>query len=222
MSGINNAAKTGPVPRPMSEDDRIPGDARDGWPTAPAHALDGARRLAYLREAFEDARWLRHGRQAAEASTGAARDFKRKLRRLYLPWAYSVKDVLRSRTDGTSPLVTSLKSETARKIIKSAVALAVAVLVGWGPTQRLMQTTSVEAIVNAPLITLRSPIDGELSPGPNLLAVGASLAPGTPILKVIDRRADRARLDELRRGVGLLYRRRPVCRGRSIGRPSWS
>jgi hypothetical protein len=35
-----------------------------------------------------------------------------------------------------------------------------------GATQRFMQTTGVEAIVNAPLITLRSPIDRELRRGP--------------------------------------------------------
>jgi len=112
------------------------------------------------------------------------------------------------------PLADALKSETSRKILKTAIALAIAVLVGWGPTQRLMQTTSVEAIVNAPLITLRSPIDGELASTLDVLAVGAAYAPGTPILKIIDRRADRARLDDLRRAVGLLEEERTALQAK--------
>ncbi|MFM9849416.1 MAG: HlyD family secretion protein [Hyphomicrobiaceae bacterium] len=175
---------------------------------AQMNALDGNERIAYLREALEDARWLQHGRRTADTGTGAVRSFKRKWQRLYLPWAHSVRDGLWQREDGATPLADALKSETSRKVLKTAIALAIAVLVGWGPTQRLMQTTSVEAIVNAPLITLRSPIDGELASTPDVLAVGAAYAPGTPILKIIDRRADRARLDDLRRTVGLLEEER--------------
>jgi multidrug resistance efflux pump len=167
-------------------------------------ALDGNERFAYLRESLEDARWLRHGRQATETGTDALRNLERKWRRLYLPWAHSIKDGLWRRADGTTPLTDALKSETSRKVLKTAIALAIAVLVGWGPTQRLMQTTSVEAIVNAPLITLRSPIDGEIAATPDVLAVGTSFSPGTPIAKIVDRRADRARLDDLRRMIGQL------------------
>ena len=47
-----------------------------------------------------------------------------------------------------------------RRSIKSAAALAVAGMVVWLPVQRLFQTTSVEAIVNARTLTLRAPIDG--------------------------------------------------------------
>lgn len=165
-------------------------------------AFDGNERIAYLREALEDARWLQHGRQATETGTDALRTLKRKWRRLYLPWAHSVKDGLWRRADGATPLADLLKSETSRKVLKTAVALAIAILVGWGPTQRLMQTTSVEAVVNAPLITLRSPIDGELVS--TALTVGSSYAPNTPIAKISDRRADRARLDDLRRMIGQL------------------
>lgn len=189
--------------RSRSQADAIPGPehiaAEDRHRAEHVNALDGNQRIAYLREALEDARWLKHSRQAAETGSGAMRALKRKWQRLYLPWAHSVRDGSWQWPD-TASLAEVLKTETARKVLKTAVALAIAVLVGWGPTQRLMQTTSVEAIVNAPLITLRSPIDGELVS--TALSVGTSYAPGTPIVKISDRRADRARLDDLRRAIG--------------------
>jgi multidrug resistance efflux pump len=201
MSGLQSAERSSPQADTISSVDRAP--AEDERHAEQMNALE---RIAHLREALEDARWLRHGRKAAETGTGAVRSLKRKWQRLYLPWAHGIRDGLWRRTDSATPLADALKSETSRKILKTAIALAIAVLVGWGPTQRLMQTTSVEAIVNAPLITLRSPIDGELAS--TVLSVGASYAPGTPIVKISDRRADRARLDDLRRMIGALEEER--------------
>jgi multidrug resistance efflux pump len=97
-----------------------------------------------------------------------------------------------------------------RKLLKSALGLAVVIVVGWGPAQRLMQTTSVEAIVNARLVTLRTPIEGRVAPALAKLAIGASVAPGTPLLRVVNPRADRSRLDELRRLIERLDHERPV------------
>ncbi len=67
-----------------------------------------------------------------------------------------------------------------RRSIKSAAALALAGLVVWLPVQRLFQTTSVEAIVNARTLTLRAPIDGIVSVAPTSLAVGATFKADTP------------------------------------------
>lgn len=86
-----------------------------------------------------------------------------------------------------------------RRSIKSAAALAVAALVIWLPVQRLFQTTSVEAIVNARTLTLRAPIDGVVSSAPASLAVGATFPAGTPLLHITNSRADRTRFDDLRR-----------------------
>lgn len=212
MSRLKSAKRSSQQIDAISGVDRLaPADERRA---EKVQGFDAGQRIAYLQEALEDARWLKHGRRAADTGTGAARSFKRRWQRLYLPWANSVKDGLWRRADGTTPLADALKSETSRKVLKTAIALAIAVLVGWGPAQRLMQTTSVEAIVNAPLITLRSPIDGELMPTPDVLAVGASYAPGTPILKIVDRRADRARLDDLRRSIGLLQEEREALQAK--------
>ncbi len=86
-----------------------------------------------------------------------------------------------------------------RRSLKSAAALAVAALVIWLPVQRLFQTTSVEAIVNARTLTLRAPIDGVVSSAPASLAIGATFPAGTPLLHITNSRADRTRFDDLRR-----------------------
>ena len=48
-------------------------------------------------------------------------------------------------------------------VVKSLFAIAVALALGWLPAQRLLATTSAEAVVNARVITLRAPIEGEVT-----------------------------------------------------------
>ena len=86
-----------------------------------------------------------------------------------------------------------------RRAVKSAVALAVAAVVVWIPTQRLLQATSVEAVVNARTLTLRAPIEGAVSPALTDLAVGTTFQTETPLLRVTDSRVDRSRFDDLQR-----------------------
>jgi multidrug resistance efflux pump len=86
-----------------------------------------------------------------------------------------------------------------RRTVKSCVAFAVAAAVVWMPVQRLLQTTSVEAVVNARTLTLRAPIDGIVSPAPADLSVGATLEAGTPLFRITDSRADRSRFDDVQR-----------------------
>jgi multidrug resistance efflux pump len=86
-----------------------------------------------------------------------------------------------------------------RRSAKSAAALAIVGLVVWIPTQRLFQTTSVEAIVNARTLTLRAPIDGIVLSALTDFAVGATFPSGTPLLRISNSRADRTRFDDLRR-----------------------
>jgi multidrug resistance efflux pump len=92
----------------------------------------------------------------------------------------------------------------ARKGIKSLLAIAVAVALGWIPVQRLLATTSAEATVNARLINLRAPIDGRVAIVAQGLAVGNPVEPGEKLLEVTNARADRGRLDDLRRTVNAL------------------
>ncbi|HXF53674.1 MAG TPA: HlyD family efflux transporter periplasmic adaptor subunit [Hyphomicrobiaceae bacterium] len=103
---------------------------------------------------------------------------------------------------------------TIRRLLKTAIGLALVVIVGWGPAQRLMQTTSVEAVVNARLVTLRTPIEGQVIAAQARLTVGATVAAGTPLLTIVNSRADRTRLDELRRLVERLEHDRQLLRAK--------
>lgn len=96
-----------------------------------------------------------------------------------------------------APLLSTILS---RRAAKSAVALVAAVVIGWIPLSRLLQTSSAEAVVNARLVTLRAPIAGEVT-GLSLAQVGTTLESGTPLLAIHNTRTDRSRLDELLRAA---------------------
>jgi multidrug resistance efflux pump len=91
-----------------------------------------------------------------------------------------------------------------RRFLKTAVGLLIAVTAGWMPVRSLLETTSTEAVINARLVTLRAPIEGEIAPTSARLAVGTELQPGDPFLRIINRRAERGRLDDLRRLIAQL------------------
>ena len=95
------------------------------------------------------------------------------------------------------------------RFIKTALAVALVGIIGWGPLQTLLRPTSVEAVVNARLVTLKSPIAGEVSAG-TLPALGAALSGGEKLLRIVNPRADRGRVDDLRRAVAELNDERPA------------
>ena len=77
------------------------------------------------------------------------------------------------------------------------LSLGVAAAVGFVPLRGLLPTSSVEAVINARVTTLRAPTDGEVQLGPNPLAFGTSVARGDVLLRIINGRADRSRVDDL-------------------------
>lgn len=85
-----------------------------------------------------------------------------------------------------------------RRLIKTAAGLAIVLMVGWMPVRALLETTSTEAVINARLITLRAPIEGQIQ-GLTSLTVGSEMTPGTPLVSIANPRAERGRLDDLRR-----------------------
>jgi multidrug resistance efflux pump len=89
-------------------------------------------------------------------------------------------------------------------IIKSAVALLVALVLGWMPVQRLLATTSTEAVINARLVTVRTPIAGEVSALSANLEAGQAFHAGDVLLTVKNPRADNVNLDNLKRSVAQL------------------
>lgn len=112
-----------------------------------------------------------------------------------------------------SPAV-PLKSPWPRRLIKTAVGLAVAGVVVWTPVMRMLSLTSAEAVVNARLVTLRSPIEGEIKDFAIAPEVGAKTEKGRLVLRMANPRADRARLDDLRRMIAQVDGERPAIAAR--------
>ncbi len=100
-------------------------------------------------------------------------------------------------------------SRTLRRYMKAAAGIVIVAVFGWLPLKAFFQTSSVEAVVNSRLVTLRSPIDGKVSAASNLSGDLGIIAEGTLILRVINPRGDRVRLDDLRRQLSRSEHERP-------------
>ena len=84
-------------------------------------------------------------------------------------------------------------------VLKSAVALLIAIILGWMPLQRLLATTSAEAIINARVIVVRAPIEGEVAAQADNLEVGKEFHRGDELLTVKNPRSDQTYLGNLNR-----------------------
>jgi multidrug resistance efflux pump len=96
------------------------------------------------------------------------------------------------------------------RALKSAIGLAIVVIAGVGPLQRLFELSSVDAVVNARLVSLRAPIDGRIEDADSAPTIGAAASKGRPMLRIVNSRADRSRLDDLQRTVDQAEAERPV------------
>ncbi|MGZ5871022.1 MAG: HlyD family secretion protein [Bradyrhizobium sp.] len=94
------------------------------------------------------------------------------------------------------------------RALKSALGLAVIVIAGVGPVQRLLEFSSLEAVVNARLVSIRAPIDGRIEDFAP--AIGTTVPKGRLMLHISNSRADRARLDDLQRLVDQTEGERPA------------
>jgi len=103
-----------------------------------------------------------------------------------------------------------------RRALKSALGLAIVVIAGVGPVQRLLELSSVEAVVNARLVSLRAPIEGRIESVDMLPTIGAAAPKGQLMLRISNSRADRARLDDLQRQVDQAEAERPVIAKRLL------
>jgi len=103
------------------------------------------------------------------------------------------------------------------RALKSASGLAIIAIVGVGPMQRLFEFSTVDAVVNARLVSLRAPIDGKVDTVPFSPTVGAAARAGASILRISNSRADRSRLDDLRRLIDQIESERAAMLGR-LGR----
>jgi multidrug resistance efflux pump len=100
------------------------------------------------------------------------------------------------------------------RAVKSALGLGVIIIAGVGPVQRLLQFSSVEAVVNARLVSLRSPIDGKIEDADFAPIIGATAPKGRIMLRISNSRADRARLDDLHRLIDQIESERPSIANR--------
>ena len=121
-----------------------------------------------------------------------------------------------ARDVGNAPAWYRPSSTVTRRAIKTLAALALAIALGWMPLKRLFLVTSAEATVNARVITLRSPIDGQIVDWKQNSGVGTALHSGETVLRIENARADRSRLDELRRNRSTLADQRKASADRLV------
>lgn len=96
-----------------------------------------------------------------------------------------------------------------RRSLKIAAGLAVIAIFGWLPLRAMWQNSSVEAVLNSRLVTLRAPIGGRVAAAPAAIKDQAHLDAGMVVLRVVNSRGDRSRLDDLRRQKSRLENERP-------------
>ena len=129
-------------------------------------------------------------RHAAE--TTDARSIQWSLERLQAPPASDTTQ----RAAESKPA--ALPAGLVRRLVKIALGLALVATLGWEPLRGMLTTTSAEALVNARVETIRSPIEGIVASVPDGAQDWGASAPA-PHLRIVDPLADHARLDDLRR-----------------------
>ena len=127
----------------------------------------------------------------AEARPFDARSMQAELER-------SLSSINESETAAAAAKTSFVFGAASRRIAKICVGVVLVVSFGWSPMRAMLATTSVEALVNVRIETIRSPIDGFVELGTEGVRSWRAPAP-PPLLRVVDKTADHARLYELRR-----------------------
>ncbi len=99
----------------------------------------------------------------------------------------------------SSPILAPRRVLRTATAVKSLLAIAAAVALGWAPVQRLLATTSAEAVVNARIVTLRAPIEGEVTMAHSGTDIGSPFRVDQNILTIRNPRADASPLTGLTR-----------------------
>lgn len=93
-------------------------------------------------------------------------------------------------------------SPMSSRILKTVAGLAILLTVGWMPMQRLFQVSSVEAVVNAQVVTIRAPIGGVIAEGLEGLRVGSTVPAGWKLATVANARADHIAIERAAEELG--------------------
>ena len=94
------------------------------------------------------------------------------------------------------------KSRIPVRFVKVALGIAIVAVFGWMPLRTLLQPTSVEAIVNSRVVTVRAPIEGEVTAALTGLSGSGVIEKNESLLHIRNVRADRTRLDSLNDRLG--------------------
>jgi multidrug resistance efflux pump len=88
-------------------------------------------------------------------------------------------------------------SPLTRHLSKTVLGLGMVGILGFIPVQKLLPTSGIEAVINAHVITLSAPIDGEVRTSSSLPEFGTPFARGDLLLHITNDRADHLRADDL-------------------------
>jgi multidrug resistance efflux pump len=109
--------------------------------------------------------------------------------------------------DRPGPLFTTAasiaKSRRTKQIIKTLIGILLIVAAGWAPTLRLFQVSSVEAVINARVVTMRTPIEGIVQFQRDMNDLNAVLEDGMLIASVSNQRVDKGQANDLTKQIEL-------------------
>lgn len=125
-------------------------------------------------------------------------DVHRQIARVREEFAPGTQEDVQGETIANSPAPKPPR-KWVRQSIKVAIGVAMVAIGGIGPLQRLFEASSVDAVVNARVVTLRAPIDGTVQDDLAGLRIGQLAHDRTALLHLVNDRADRSRYDDLRR-----------------------
>jgi multidrug resistance efflux pump len=102
----------------------------------------------------------------------------------------------------------------ARRLSQTVLGLGIVGVLAFIPVQKLLPASDVEAVINARVITLSAPIDGEVQTGPSLPEFGVPFERGDLLLRIVNGHADRSRIDDLAREIQRLNDEHPSIAAR--------
>ena len=89
------------------------------------------------------------------------------------------------------------------RMLTTALGCLIVALAGFVPIHKYLQLASTEAIVTTHVITVRTPIDGQIDQLIKIPEVGSPVKTGAVLLRITNRRADRGPVDAPRRIIEL-------------------
>ncbi len=102
-----------------------------------------------------------------------------------------------------APIAATAKSRRIKQIIKTLIGVLLIIAAGWAPTLRLFQVSSVEAIINARVVTMRTPIEGVVQFQHDVNDLDIVLEDGILIASVSNQRVDKSQVNDLTKQVEL-------------------